>query len=94
MSASYKRKIVFPYSELIIVECSLSVQPKVKHPHGVIANVLNCDILVSEFEFQSRYYVRFQTNTLRKDMKHLFSLPGMVLIVPLMFSYNDGLGIK
>ena len=26
---------------------------------GVVANVLDCDIVVSDFEFQSRYYVHF-----------------------------------
>ena len=35
---------------------------------GVLANVLDCDILVSEFELPSRYYVHFQINTLGKDM--------------------------
>ena len=29
-----------------------------------VANVLDSDILVSEFELQSRYYVHFRTNTL------------------------------
>ena len=24
---------------------------------GVVANVLDCDIIVSEFELQSRYYI-------------------------------------
>ena len=30
--------------------------------------LLNCDIGVSEFELQSRYYVHFWTNVLAKDM--------------------------
>ena len=33
-----------------------------------MANVLACDAVVSEFELQSRYYVHFQNNTLRKGM--------------------------
>ena len=33
-------------------------------PHGVAANVLDSNIVVSEFEPQSRYYVRYRTNTL------------------------------
>ena len=33
---------------------------------GVIANVLNCDIVVSEFGLQSRYYFHFYINTLGK----------------------------
>ena len=35
---------------------------------GVVANVLDCDIVKSEFELQSRYYVHFLTNTLGKGM--------------------------
>ena len=35
---------------------------------SVMANVLYCDILVSEFELHLRYYVHFRTNALRKGM--------------------------
>ena len=31
----------------------------------VVANVLGCEIEVSEFKLQSRYYVHLPTNTLR-----------------------------
>ena len=37
------------------------------------AYVLDCDVVVSEFELQSRYYVHFQTNTFWKGMKPLIS---------------------
>ena len=40
-------------------------------PHGVMANVLGHDIVVSEFELQSCYYVKFRSYTLGKDMNHL-----------------------
>ena len=33
-----------------------------------VANVLYCDIVVSEFELQSRYYVHFRTNTHEKGL--------------------------
>ena len=33
-------------------------------PRGVVANVLNCDSVVSEFELQSCYYVHFWINNL------------------------------
>ena len=33
-----------------------------------MAKELNCDLKVSEFEYQSRYYLHFLTNTLRKDL--------------------------
>ena len=35
---------------------------------GVMAKVLDCDIIVSGFELQSRYCVHFRTNTLEKGM--------------------------
>ena len=34
-------------------------------PSGVVANVLDYDIVVSEFKLQLCYYIHFQTNTLR-----------------------------
>ena len=36
--------------------------------HDVVANVLHSDIVVSEFELQSRYYIHFGTNNLWKGM--------------------------
>ena len=44
--------------------------------YSIIANVLDCDIIVNEFEPQSRNYIHFQINTLRKGMNPL--------ILPLM----------
>ena len=46
---------------------------------GAVANVLDCDILVSEFELKSRYYVYFRTNTFRKVMNTLI-LPTCVSV--------------
>ena len=40
----------------------------------VEANVLNRDILVSEFELQSCYYIHFRTNIHGKGMNLLFPL--------------------
>ena len=37
-------------------------------PHGVIVKAMDSGIVVSEFELQSRYYVRFRTNTLEKGI--------------------------
>ena len=45
-------------------------------PHGVMVKAMDCGIVVSEFEFQSRYYVHFQANTLGKGMNPLI-LPAM-----------------
>ena len=43
-------------------------------PHGVVANTLDWDIIVSEFEPQSRYYVQFQINTLETGMNSFISI--------------------
>ena len=54
---------------------------------------LDCKILVSDFELQSRYYVHFWTNALEKGMNHVIP-PSIGLIVPLLFFYKDGFGIE
>ena len=46
-------------------------------PRGVMVNTMDCRIVVSEFVFQSRYYVYFRANTLGKCM-NLLILPAMV----------------
>ena len=46
------------------------------HPRGVIVKALDCGIVVSEFELQSRYYVHFRTNTIGKGMNPII-LPVM-----------------
>ena len=43
-------------------------------PHGVMVEAMDCGIVVSEFELQSRYYVHFRTNTLGKGMNPLILL--------------------
>ena len=45
-------------------------------PRGVMVKAIDCRIVVSEFELQSRYCVHFRTNTLGKGMKSLI-LPTM-----------------
>ena len=41
------------------------------NPRGEVAKELDCDIVVSEFEIKSRYYVHFQTKTIGKGMNCL-----------------------
>ena len=45
-------------------------------PLGVMVNVVDCGIVVTEFELHLRYYVYFRTNTLGKGINP-FILPGM-----------------
>ena len=45
-------------------------------PRGVIVKAMDCEIVVSEFELQSCYYVHFRTVILRKGMNPLI-LPAM-----------------
>ena len=42
-------------------------------PCGVMANVLDCEIVVSGFELQSYHYVHFQTSTIRKGTNTLIT---------------------
>ena len=39
----------------------------------VVANVLDCYYVVSEFELHPRYYMKFWTNILEQDMNYLLS---------------------
>ena len=60
-------------------ECSEVMLSKLFYPNqqgGVMVKVLDCGIVVCEFELQSRYYVHFRTNTLGKGMYPLI-LPEM-----------------
>ena len=45
-----------------------------RSPGGVVANVLNCDLVVIQFELPSRYYVHFWFITLGENMNLLIPL--------------------
>ena len=53
-----------------------SLKSKPMRPRGVVANVLDCEIVVSEFDLELRNCIPFRTNTLRKGIK--------LLILPIM----------
>ena len=36
--------------------------------HGIVTNMLNCDLVVNAFDLQLCYYIYFQANTLGKGM--------------------------
>ena len=55
--------------------------------------VPNFNIVVSEFELQSRYYVRLWTKTRVKGMNAVFP-QAKELKAPSLFIYEDGFGIK
>ena len=46
-------------------------------PRGEMVEAIDCEIVVSEFEFQSRHYVHFRENSLGKGMNPLIP-PAMV----------------
>ena len=59
-----------------------------------MANVMDCDIVLSEFELQSHYYyAHFKNNNLGKGMKPLI-LSAMELTLPLTFFFKYYFGIK
>ena len=43
--------------------------------HGIETNVLDYDIIISEFKLKLYYYIHFQTNTLGKGMRTSLSPP-------------------
>ena len=57
-----------------IIRCTLSMT--YHFTPRVMVKVMDCGIVAREFVLQSRYYVHFRANTLRKDMIHLI-LPAM-----------------
>ena len=65
-----------------------------KNPRGVVANVMDCDIVGSEFELYSRYYVHLLTNILGARMTQPLYPPDRNEIVPTLFIYKDGVCIK
>ena len=42
-----------------------------KYPRDVMIKAMDCEIVVSEFELQSLYYVHFRANTLGNGMNPL-----------------------
>ena len=52
------------------------INPNRLCPRGLMVKTLDCGIVESEFELQSRYYFHFRTNTLGKGMNPLI-LPAM-----------------
>ena len=44
-----------------------------ENPRAVVVNVLDCNIVVSEFELKSCYYIHFRTNSLKKDKDSITS---------------------
>ena len=60
-------------------------------PRGVMLKAMDYAIII--YELLSRYYVQFGSNTRGKGMTPLI-IPTMGWIVPLLFFYKDGFGIK
>ena len=63
-----------------------------ERPHGVMVNVLDCDIIPIESKPQSPYYFNFQTNTLSKGMNPKILSP-LGYNILLLFFHKDDFGI-
>ena len=46
-------------------------------PGGVMVRAMDCEVVISEFMLQSRYYVHSQTNTLEKAMTPPLIIPAI-----------------
>ena len=53
----------------------------------VMANALNCDVFVSEFELQTCYYLDFLT-------WEMYGLSAMGSVAQILFFYKDNCSIK
>ena len=63
--------------------------------HGLGANLLSCDIVVCEFELQSRYYIHFRTNAHWKKYEPPYPPPPCYgIIIPLLLFYENVFHIK
>ena len=65
----------------------------VESPLGIVGTMLGCDIVLSKFELQSRYYIHFQTHTFWKGI-NFPTLTAMSEVVLLLLFYMDEFGIK
>ena len=66
---------------------SNGLSPNGISPLSVVVNVQECDIVLREFELESRYYIHFRTNILRKGINRLIT-QDVCSIVPLLFLYK------
>ena len=83
----------FRICQLYLLQRGTYPRKRMGCPCGVMGKAVNCRIVVSEFEFQSRYYVHVRANTLGKGMNPLI-LPVMGKIAPLLFFEKEEFGIK
>ena len=58
-----------------------------------MVKLVDCGLVVSEFELQLSYYVYFRINPIGKGIHPLIP-PGIGQLVPLLVFHKDGLGIK
>ena len=61
---------------------------------GIMANVLDCDIVVSEFELQSHYYRHYQANIFGKGTNFLITPPSYGLNSCTIVFLKNGFGIE
>ena len=62
-----------------------------KSLRGAVAFMLDCSMIVSEFELQSFYSIYFRANTLAKSMKPFSYVLNNTTV---QFFYKDGFDIK
>ena len=63
----------FPFLQLFLWDVSSSVSFRGGGFRDVVVNVMDCNIVVREFELQSCYYIYLRTNTLGNGVNLLIS---------------------
>ena len=74
---------------MISILFTYSIKRKNGCPRGVVANVLEGDIVESQFKLQSHHYVHFRTNTFRESMNPVIPLAEGLIVLVLFFN-KDG----
>ena len=73
----FRCRQIFSLSSLFVLHLEYLLPESFKGcPRSVMVKAMDCRIVVREFVLQSRYYVHFRANTLRKGMNPLI-LPAM-----------------
>ena len=66
--------VISSFFYIIYILISISALDQRRNIHGIVANMLDCNIVVSIFKLWLQYYIHCQTDTLEKAMKLLILL--------------------
>ena len=71
LSVLHELVVITTVKQVMVSENREEKKRKMGRKNSVVSNVLDCDIIVGEFEFQSGYIFHFWNYTLGEDMGSL-----------------------